>query len=156
MTTAGVSTSTTGSDRCTTAASQIGYVDGQGATGHFIDIFSVKNTATKPCRVFGYPGVVLLDAAGRVMAQGQRKGGFLLPDRPATPVTLAPGQIGYFGIESTDLCPNQDHVPQSDRVQVILPEETAPAVVSRRILVCQQPNILVSPVRATHDDVTRR
>jgi hypothetical protein len=147
---------TTAVDRCSTTSSQVAKLEGLAATGHFLSMYSVKNTSGRPCRVLGYPGVSLLDTGGRVMAQGQRKAGFILTDRAPTALTVAPGQAAFFGIESTSVCTGDDAGAMSDTVQVTLPDDTVPAVVADQIVVCAQPNILVSPVRATQEDVTRR
>jgi len=64
--------------------------------------------------------------------------------------------VAYFAIESTSVCGGDDAGTPSEAVQVTLPDDTAPAVVADQVVVCSPANVLVSPVRATQDDITRR
>lgn len=141
--------------RCTASSVQIGELEKLAATGHLLSVYTLRNTSARPCRVIGYPEIVLLDATGRAITQAQRKGGFILPDRPPAVVNLAPGQVGFLGIESTTVCNDNDPGAMSAKVQVTLPDDTVPAVVPDQIVVCPQPGVLVSPIRATRDDITR-
>ena len=153
------STSTTtapaGPEPCRTATLRVVQVDGRAALGHGLGIFEVRNAADRPCRVSGYPGVELLDPSGRVVAEGQRRSGAILADRPPGPVTIGAGGAGYFGIEWLNVCEGGDPVAESDRVEVTPPDDTTPTVVAATIPVCAEPSILVSPIRSSLEQVTR-
>jgi hypothetical protein len=147
---------TTVLDRCAAPTSQIAKVDTLAATGHALRVYAVRNNSGRPCRVSGSPAVELRDAGGQVITRAQPASGFILPERPAAAVVVAAGQSAYFGIESTSLCAGGDPAATSDSVQVVLPDDTAPTAVADQIPVCSPPTILVSPVRPTRDDITRR
>jgi hypothetical protein len=100
--------------------------------------------------------VELLDVRGRVLAQGQPRGGSILADTPPAPVTIAPGRAAYFGVESENVCPDDQPGSSSDRLRVVLPDDGAPAVVAAGITVCPRPDILVSPVRASEAELGGR
>jgi hypothetical protein len=148
--------STTAVERCTASTSQISKVDTRAATGHALRVYAVRNSSGRPCRTTGSPAVTLRDSTGRTLATAGTGAGFILPDRPATAVMVAPGQSAFFGIESTSLCAGDDPGATSDTLQVVLPGDTAPAVVAEQIVVCSPPAIVASPLRATQDDITRR
>ena len=153
------STTTTaarGPERCRTADLRIAQVEGGAALGHAVGIFEVRNASSAPCRLTGYPGVELLDQSGRVLAEGLRRAGYILGDRPPVAVTIRPGASAWFGIEWRNVCEGGDPVAESDHLRVIVPDETAPAVVPAVIPVCAEPSILVSPVRAQKDELNAR
>ena len=135
---------------------QVGYLESRAALGHALAVFAVRNTSTAPCQSTGYPGAQLLDAGGRVLARAERRPGFILSERGPGPVTIAAGGAAYFGLESLNVCPDGDPVAESDRVQVTLPDETTATTVKATIAVCARPEILVSPLRASQDELAGR
>jgi hypothetical protein len=143
-------------ERCRTSTVGVGPLDTRTAAGHGLNTFEMRNTSGLACRVSGYPAVELLDAQGRVLAQGQPRGGAILGDKPPAPVTIAPGGAAYFAVESENVCPDDQPGSSADRLRVVLPDDAAPAVVSARITVCPRPDILVSPVRATQAELGGR
>ena len=130
-------------------------VDSKAALGHGLDVFEVRDTSSRPCRLAGYPGVELLDAQGRVLAQGQRHPGYILGDRPPSPVTIANGAAAYFGIEFLNACPGDEPGAMSERLRVLLPDETAAVLVAARITVCAEPYVVVSAVRRSEAELAR-
>src|SRR5262249_4433881 len=45
---------------CRAAGVKIGYLGGQGATGHGLLGFAIRNTGSSPCTTVGYPGIQFL------------------------------------------------------------------------------------------------
>ena len=142
-------------ERCGASSLAVALVDGRAALGHGLDIFELRNTSARPCRLAGYPGVELLDPGSRVLAQGERRPGYILGDRPPSPVTIAPGAAAYFGVEFLNACPDDQPAGVSDRLRAIPPDDTAAVLVPARITVCTKRDILVSPVRQRPDEVAR-
>lgn len=143
-----------GPERCRASTLQLAYLESRAALGHALAVFEARNTATRPCQLAGYPGAELVDASGRVLARGQRRPGHILGDRRPVPVTVAPGASAYFGLEYQNVCPEGDPEAEADRVQVTLPDETAPVAVAATIPVCPTPEILVSPLRVSQDELS--
>ncbi|HEX2192834.1 MAG TPA: DUF4232 domain-containing protein [Acidimicrobiales bacterium] len=142
-----------GPERCGASTLQVGYLEGRAALGHALAVFSVRNTSARPCQLTGYPGAELVDASGRVLARAERRPGSILAEGGPRPVTVAAGGAAYFGLESLNVCPDGDPVAESDRVRVTLPDETTAVAVKATVAVCASPEILVSPVRASPDEL---
>ena len=51
-------------NRCTAAKLALAFLGQQGATGHGVLGFALKNTSGTTCRTFGYPGVQFLSPSG--------------------------------------------------------------------------------------------
>ena len=132
---------------------EIAFVDSRAAAGHSLAVFVVRNPTTGPCRLTGHPAVELLDPSGRVLASVRRGAGSILSGSSPAAVTVAPRGAAYFAIESESVCP-EDAVPvDSDRVRVVLPDDASPVEAAATITVCPQPEILVSPIRATQAEL---
>lgn len=148
--------STSGIARCATSGLTLRPNTASAATGHALHVFELRNTTSAPCRLTGYPGVRVLDAAGATLADAQRTGGFILPDVPPSTVTVGAGQSAYFGVESSNVCQGgPDPVPAAT-LRVTPPDETTSLTVAAILNVCPGgTSILVSPVRANVADITR-
>jgi hypothetical protein len=105
------STAATGTPACTAGLLALSYLGGQGATGHGLLGFSLRNTGRASCHTFGYPGVLFLDKAGHALpTKSTRTTHDFFGDTPEVAITLAPGQTASFrlgvthGIASTAGC----------------------------------------------------
>jgi Domain of unknown function (DUF4232) len=132
QTSATTATATTpaGPDRCHTAdlAARVRQLD--SAAGQRYAALTLTNRSTRTCRIYGYGGVQLLDAARRPVPTTQVR------DRTAAPhlVTLAPGASAFSrlhwgvvvstGDRQTGTCE-----PTPAYLQVIPPDETQPIIV---------------------------
>ena len=155
LTTAAATTTEPGTPRCTPSSLALSPAEGRVALGHALYLFRLRNTSSQPCRLDGHPAVALLDAGGRVLARAMPGPGYILPDRPPTPVPLAPGGTGWFGVESTTLCEGDATPTPSPRLTVAPPGETGSLSAEVTIDVCPGGTVLVSPVRARETEVTR-
>ena len=81
-----------GAPRCSTHQLRISVLDVQGATSHSYWDIALRNAGPGSCRLRGYPGVGLLDAHGRPIADEVRRE----PGFPTPSVTVAPGRRAYF------------------------------------------------------------
>jgi hypothetical protein len=142
--------------RCTTGDLSVRANGGSAATGHALAVFELRNTSSKPCRMVGYPGVRVLDGSGATLTDAQRTAGFILGDVPPAAVTVAAGQVAYFGVESTNVCQGDLNPTPSASLRVTPPDETAALTVAATVNVCRgAQSVLVSPVRATTAEITR-
>lgn len=95
----------------------------QGATGHIQVVVGLRNTATRPCSVTGYPDAQLLAADGRPLPTTVEHGGS--PAAPAaTPrqVTLRPGGTASFALAYSHIPGSTGTAcPTADRVAIIPP-----------------------------------
>ena len=142
-----------GAERCQGRAVRMALLDSRAAAGHTLTVFEVRNTAPRACRLAGHPAVEVLDRSGRVLARAAPGAGSILAGSPPAPVTVGAGGVAYFGVESESVCPDDAPAADSDRVRVVLPDDTAPVDVAAPITVCPRPEILVSPVRASQEDL---
>lgn len=133
---------------------RIAFLESRTAAGRSLAVFEVRNSGARPCRLAGHPRVEVLDRSGRALATAQRRAGTILGASPPAPVTIAPRGAAYFGVESETVCADDLPPVESDRMRVVLPEDTAPAEVAATVTVCPQPEILVSPVRAAQSELT--
>jgi hypothetical protein len=54
-----------GSKLCIASALKLSFLGGQGATGHGLLGFELRNVTSHPCHTFGFPGIQFLDRAGK-------------------------------------------------------------------------------------------
>jgi hypothetical protein len=118
-TTTSASTQTIGLCEDTTAALTL--ASREGAAGTISTLWRVKNTAQKPCRSFGYPGMDFRTSSGWLGVHVHR-GGFPNINEPPARVVLAPGQSLYFVSYWNDVTTNAGSCEQFDRVKVTLPD----------------------------------
>lgn len=129
---------------CTTENLNAHVVDPQGAAGHGGQVVVLTNFSGTTCSTGQYPGVGLLDAAGRpepLTVVRATDGGFLYPGVANGSVTLAPGDKASFWMEwinvNGSLTGSLQVTPPNDTDQLVLPNETVPLNVG---------TITVSPV----------
>jgi hypothetical protein len=114
-----------GASICRAAGVKLVYLGGQGATGHGLLGFAIRNTAGSPCTTIGYPGI-----------QFESKGGGPLPTHPRHTtsdffgktkygqVTVAPGQSASFRLGVTHGLASPKGCVTAASVQVIVPNDT--------------------------------
>ncbi len=140
-------TTRAGGERCNGSGVRIQATEGRAATGHALAVVEIVNTSAGRCAVNGYPSVDVLDGQGRVLAQATSRSGFILNDRPPTAVTIEPGGVAYFGIESTSVCGGGGPGTIGERLRIVLPDDSQAITMAAPLTVCPQPDIRVSPVR---------
>lgn len=71
---------------------------GEGATGHDIFIFALRNVSARRCALSGIPQLVFFDKDGRRLAlpYGKNVIDFMFEKQPEQPVDLKPGDFAYF------------------------------------------------------------
>jgi hypothetical protein len=97
----------------------------QGAAGTIRTLWRVKNTAQRPCRSFGYPGMDFHSSSGWLSVQVHR-GGFPDIAEPPAPVVVDPGHSLYFVSYWNDVTTNAEPCTEFDRVKVTQPDNFVP------------------------------
>jgi hypothetical protein len=97
----------------------------QGAAGTIRTLWRVKNTAQRPCRSFGYPGMDFHSSSGWLSVQVHR-GGFPDIAEPPAPVVVDPGHSLYFVSYWNDVTTNAGPCTEFDRVKVTQPDNFVP------------------------------
>jgi hypothetical protein len=92
--------------RCLTSQLRLSFVDAQAGLGHRYADYALKNLATTPCRLYGYPGVILLDAHGRALTSSHATVTRWTVS-PRRTVVISPGQRAFFTFTWLDggFCP---------------------------------------------------
>lgn len=111
---------------CRAAGLKLSYLGGQGATGHGLVGFAVRNTADAACSTIGYPGILFVSKAGAPLPThpihttsdffGHTKYG---------QVTVAAGQQASFRLGVTHGSASPKGCVTAAGLQVIAPNDTA-------------------------------
>jgi hypothetical protein len=130
-TTPAASTGTTpqtpsGPAACRAADLALSFLGGQGATGHGLLGFALRNTGSQPCTTIGYPGIQFLDKAGNALPT--------IPTHttqdyfgtvPKALLTVAPGATVSFRLGVTHGMTSTAGCTTAYGLQVIPPNDTA-------------------------------
>ncbi len=132
-TTAG-STTTAPSSRCRIGELSLSLGTPSPGAGQIYIPLVLRNSGSRTCTVFGYPGVSLLDASSNQIGQPATRE----PTNTPTTITLTPGSSASSalhtineGISTTSPC-----LVPSTQVRVYPPDETQPIVFPGVIRVC--------------------
>lgn len=142
-------TTTTGLTPC--QPSQLDIVDSgfSGAAGTVELTFSLTNTSSATCAMYGYPGMLLLGPGGAAQPTTVVRGGGLAFENVApTAVTLAPGKVAYFNVGYSDVVSGNTGCSSATATEVTPPTDTAHAVVAVKptIQACDNGTLHVSAV----------
>ncbi|MCW2642317.1 MAG: hypothetical protein JWP76_4623 [Dactylosporangium sp.] len=120
---------------------------GGGAAGSVYLDLGLTNHSPHPCGVYGFPGMTLIDSAGRWLPTTLRRDSTL-----AALVRLAPGQTGWALVHYTHLPADDETMPcQPAAVGLVVtpPDETTQLTVNTRLDdVCQHGQLATSAMRA--------
>ena len=133
---------------CTTGALGLAVAGSQGAAGTFELTFSVRNISTASCTMDGFPGTLLLDAAGAVLPTNEvRAGSYSFTNFSASPVSVSPGGTAYFNLGYSDVpTGGETSCEMATQLQVMPPGSSTHAVVTAALSVCNHGTLTVSPV----------
>jgi hypothetical protein len=96
--------------RCPATGLAIAAHDGGAGAGHRSVVLVLTNVTTGPCRLYGYPGVAGLDAAGKQIVQAARTPhgylGGLSDGAPIPTVDIGAGQAASAMVEATAAKPD--------------------------------------------------
>jgi hypothetical protein len=111
---------------CTAADLTPAFLNTNGATGHVVMAFVLKNTGTATCHTYGYPGVAFLSKSGAPLTtNATRTTTDFAGHLPESALTLAPGQEASFRMVTSDVGSSQSDCANAYGLQVIAPDDTA-------------------------------
>ena len=122
-----ISTATSGTPalHCTAASLTLAFLGQQGATGHGELGFTLRNTGARPCRTFGFPGILFLGASGAPLpTASQRTTRDFFGAAPEAGVDLAPGQQASFRVGVEHGLASSAGCTTASGLQVIPPDDT--------------------------------
>jgi hypothetical protein len=133
-TTAGSSGSSTGPSAHSTGAAgticrahalKLVYLGGQGAAGHGLIGFALRNTGSTPCTTIGYPGILFLSHHGAALPTHPRHTtSDFFGHTKYGQVTVAPGQEASFRLGVTHGSASPKGCVTAASLQVIAPNDT--------------------------------
>lgn len=150
-TTQTTTTSTTGgaaTPPCTAADLTPSFLGSNGAAGHIVLGFALRNRSAGTCHTYGFPGIAFLDAGGAVVSTSvARSTNDFAGPVPKVGIELSPGAQASFRIVTSDVSSGAGSCPTVAGVQIIAPDDTATMRVSLSspVLDCGKPT--VSPLQ---------
>ena len=110
---------------CTASDLTPSYLGSNGAAGTIVLGFALKNTGSRSCHTYGWPGVQFLSSSDAALPTGAtRTTGDVVGSTPANLLTLAPGQESSFRMVVSDMGPNGSNCPTASALQIYAPDDT--------------------------------
>ncbi len=110
---------------CRAPGLALSFLGGQGATGHGLLGFELRNVSSRSCHTFGFPGVQFLDAGGRPLpTAATRTTQDFFGSAPERALSVARGQSVSFRIGVTHGIPSSAGCTTAAAVSVIPPDDT--------------------------------
>ncbi len=141
--------------QCSKAQIAVTATDTGAGLGHVGVLFSLRNTSSTDCRLYGYPGLQLLGGSGEALPTTVERavsGAYLFPAVTPHWVALSPGAVGSFDLQYEDnptgAAANEPYAtacPTATQVEVTLPNAYDHAIVPATMAPCEG-QVLVSPV----------
>lgn len=128
----GGSSSLPGPPRCVTADLSITVGQVGMAAGNRYTPIVFANTSAHACTLRGYPGIALLDAAGKQIGKPASR-----ESHPVGRVVLAPAGKASAAVHTLNPAMASSCLSPSVKVQVIVPDESTPVAVPAVIDLCQ-------------------
>lgn len=150
------STATADVPACVAADLSPSFLGSNGATGHVVLSFALRNRSKTACRTYGWPGLQFLAGDGKPVATDtQRTTSDLLGSSPAVPLTLAAGQEASFRVIVADMGAGGGNqgCATAAAVQIIAPDDTATMAVQLTAPVTECGQATLSPLLAGSDAV---
>jgi hypothetical protein len=122
-----VSTTTTpaGPPPCVAADLSVSYLGQQGATGHGELGFALRNTSSRTCHTYGYPGVLFLDKGGGALpTDSTRTTHDFFGAAPEIALVITPGSSVSFRLGVTHGVTGTADCTTAYGLQVIAPDDT--------------------------------
>ena len=133
--TATTSTSTTAasggaglsSSACTAADLTPAFLNSNGATGHVVIAFVLKNTGSSTCHTYGFPGVEFLTKSGApITTNATRTTTDFAGHLSEVEVTVPPGSEASFRLVTSDVASSQSACQTARGLQIYAPDDTTP------------------------------
>ncbi|HET7037876.1 MAG TPA: DUF4232 domain-containing protein [Thermomicrobiaceae bacterium] len=119
------------------------------ATGHILTRFVLQNTSPDTCFLYGYPGMLMLDAQGNPLpTQVHRSGAgsvFAILSVPPGLVFLPSGAQASFDVGYNHIPTGSQSCPTSAQLEITPPDDFDQLVVNAQLMACGG-DLYVSPV----------
>jgi Domain of unknown function (DUF4232) len=110
---------------CSASDLALSYEGSNGAPGELVLYFGMRNSGSRSCRTYGYPGVQFLDRDGNPLpTAATRTIHDVLGSTPAVALTLAPGKLASFRMIAAQN-PTGTGCTTAYALQAIAPNDTA-------------------------------
>jgi hypothetical protein len=121
--------------RCLTGQLRVTPGTSEGALGHIGVVVRFTNHSRSTCELYGYPGLQMLDAAGKALPTSVQRGiAYTVPKVPERAVKLPPGGRASFDLGYSDSTGyGNETCPSSTRVEITPPNDFKPLTIAWRI-----------------------
>ncbi len=125
VTTTVSTTTSAGPPPCVAGDLSVSFLGQQGATGHGLLGFALRNVSGRSCHTFGFPGVLFLDRAGRALPTiSTRTTRDFFGTARVVKLLLAPGSSASFRLGVTHGVTSTAQCTTAYGLQVIAPDDT--------------------------------
>lgn len=109
---------------------------------------ALKSTASTPCTLAGYPGLLLVSSTGAGLPTNvERKGSYGFTSMAPTTVSLTNGESAYFNVGYSDVpAGNETSCPTASMLEVTPPNDVDHLVITATLAPCGGGTLVVSPV----------
>lgn len=136
------------SGRCRASDLQLSFIGGQGATGHGLLGFELRNVSSQPCHTYGFPGIQFLDRSGRPLPTvTTRTTHDFFGAAPLRELTVAPSTNISFRVGVTHGMASSAGCTTAAGISVIPPDDTSSLHVTMPQGAYECGTATVSPVR---------
>jgi hypothetical protein len=121
--------------RCLNTQLRVAPGQSEGALGHIGVVVHFSNRSRSTCELAGYPGLQMLNGAGRPLPTYVQRGiAYTVPKVPDRVVILAPGAVASFYLGYDDSTGFGDEkCPASTRVEITPPNDYNPLTIAWKI-----------------------
>jgi hypothetical protein len=121
--------------RCLNTQLRVAPGQSEGALGHIGVVVHFTNRSRSTCQLAGYPGLQMLDAAGRPIPTYVQRGiAYTVPKVAERVVKLSPGAVASFDLGYDDSTGFGDEkCPTSTRVEITAPNDYRPLEIAWKI-----------------------
>ena len=114
------------SNLCVASRLKLSFLGGQGATGHGLLGFALRNVTAHPCRTYGFPGIQFLDKAGRPLpTTSSRTTHDFFGPAPLQSLTVPPSGTVSFRVGVTHGAASTAGCTTAYGISVIPPDDTS-------------------------------
>ena len=114
------------SSACTAAKLSLSFLGSQGAAGHGVLGFALRNTSGSTCHTYGYPGVQFLSSGGQALpTHPTHSTTDLMGTTKLERLTVSPGATVSFRLTVSHVANSPSACVTAAAVQVIPPDDTS-------------------------------
>jgi hypothetical protein len=140
-----VSTTPVPTPACTSSGLKATETQGDAGVGNRSTVYVLTNAGQDPCRLYGYPGMAFIDAAGATLRDTVARGSaYLFTDPGPTAVALQPAESASYSLGWS--VANGATCTTSATVEITPPNDTGHLTIPSQVVVCPGRPLTVSAV----------